>query len=85
MRGLLCTVSANGHAAPTTRASMRVIREEQRARGSFAGFDVREILFTDHVGAKSASGERQRRCMASRRPASALCRVAERLRRCEGL
>jgi hypothetical protein len=50
MRGLLCTVSANGHAAPTTRASMRVIREEQRARGSFAGFDVREILFTDHVG-----------------------------------
>ena len=61
VRGLLRPVSANIHAAPSSRATSRVIGEEERAAGALARLHIRKILLANKVRKRLADRQQKRR------------------------
>src|SRR6202022_878399 len=59
MRGLFGAVATNRHAAPSSRPSPRVVREDQRAAMSLARLRVGEVFFAHELRQRLADRQQQ--------------------------
>jgi hypothetical protein len=57
---LFCSIAADRHAAPSTRAASSSIDEQKRASRPLARFHIGEVLCADEVGQRSRQGKEKR-------------------------
>jgi hypothetical protein len=60
VRGLVCSIPADRHAAPATRMATGSIDEKELAFRALARFHVGEVFGADKVGERSCQGKEQR-------------------------